>query len=334
LYQYSFQKLRIWQDSIWIFKQIYRLTSTWPSEEKFGLTSQIRRAIVSVSSNIAEGVSRKSYKDQARMIQIAYSSLMEVVSQLELAKALGYFKEEHELYTRINKLSNMINSYYNNRMSKVEEDETEYESPNPQINKSTNTELIDFEDIQFHFTAFIDQPSQIGAGTKIWHFTHIMQNSVIGKNCNIGQNVVVSPKVVLGNNVKVQNNVSIYTGVICEDHVFLGPSMVFTNVVNPRSEVNRKSEYKKTLVKQGATIGANATIVCGVTIGKYAFVGAGAVITKDVSDYSLMVGNPAQQIGWMSEFGHRLIFDDAGIAICPESRDNYKLENDQVKILE
>lgn len=184
-----------------------------------------------------------------------------------------------------------------------------------------------------HETAVIDKGCSIGEGTKIWHFSHIMSNCIIGQNCNIGQNVVVSPDVVLGKNVKVQNNVSIYTGVICEDDVFLGPSMVFTNVINPRSAVNRKSEYAKTIVKKGATIGANATIVCGNDIGEYAFIGAGAVITKYVKPYALVVGNPAKQIGWMSEYGHRLIFNDDGIALCPESRQKYLLKNEFVSKL-
>jgi UDP-2-acetamido-3-amino-2,3-dideoxy-glucuronate N-acetyltransferase len=175
-----------------------------------------------------------------------------------------------------------------------------------------------------HPTAVIDEGCEIGAGTKIWHFSHIMPNCKIGENCNLGQNVVVSPEVVLGNNVKVQNNVSIYTGVTCEDDVFLGPSMVFTNVTNPRSAVNRKNQYAETLVKKGATIGANATIVCGHNIGKFAFIGAGAVVTKDVSDYALIVGNPARQIGWMSEYGNKLVFDENGIAVCEESGERYR----------
>ena len=166
---------------------------------------------------------------------------------------------------------------------------------------------------------------EIGKGTKIWHFSHVMPKCKIGEHCNIGQNVVVSPDVVLGKNVKVQNNVSIYTGVICEDDVFLGPSMVFTNVINPRSAVNRKNQYLKTLVKKGATIGANATIVCGIEIGKYAFIGAGAVVTKSVADYALVMGNPARQTGWMSEYGHKLLFNKEGTAFCPESKDVYKL---------
>jgi len=181
-----------------------------------------------------------------------------------------------------------------------------------------------------HETAIIDDNCQIGPGTKIWHFSHIMSNCTIGENCNIGQNVVVSPQVVLGKNVKIQNNVSIYTGVICEDDVFLGPSMVFTNVTNPRSAVNRKSEYAKTLVKKGASIGANATIVCGHDIGQFAFIGAGAVVTKTVPDYALVVGNPAKQVGWMSEFGHRLKFEDAK-AVCPESGEVYVLEEGRVR---
>ena len=182
-----------------------------------------------------------------------------------------------------------------------------------------------------HETAVIDEGCQIGEGTKIWHFCHIMPHCIIGSNCNIGQNVVVSPEVVLGNNVKVQNNVSIYTGVICEDEVFLGPSMVFTNVINPRSAINRKSEYLQTRVGRGASIGANATIVCGHPIGRYAFIGAGAVVTRPVPDYALVVGNPARHIGWMSEYGHRLHFNEQGRAQCPESKEEYVLENGRVR---
>jgi UDP-2-acetamido-3-amino-2,3-dideoxy-glucuronate N-acetyltransferase len=181
-----------------------------------------------------------------------------------------------------------------------------------------------------HQTAVIDEGCQIGEGTKIWHFSHVMPNSVIGKNCNIGQNVVISPDVVLGDNCKIQNNVSVYTGVICEDDVFMGPSMVFTNVMNPRSAVNRKAEYMKTYVKKGATFGANCTIVCGITIGEYAFIGAGAVVIKDVKNYALVVGNPSKQIGWMSEYGQRLHFDESGLAECPESKEKYKLVDENV----
>ena len=182
-----------------------------------------------------------------------------------------------------------------------------------------------------HDTAVIDDGCSIGEGTKIWHFSHVMPDCIIGEKCNIGQNVVISPSVVLGKNVKVQNNVSIYSGVICEDDVFLGPSMVFTNVLNPRSAVNRRGTYSKTVVKKGASIGANATIVCGHDIGTFAFIGAGAVVTKTVPAYALVVGNPARQIGWMSEYGHRLEFNSDGIAICPESNEKYKLLNHTVK---
>ena len=181
-----------------------------------------------------------------------------------------------------------------------------------------------------HETAVIDEGCDIGEGTKIWHFSHIMPNCKIGLRCNIGQNVVVSPDVTLGNNVKVQNNVSIYTGVICEDDVFLGPSMVFTNVTNPRSAVNRRGHYEKTLVEKGASIGANATIVCGNKIGRYAFIGAGAVVTKEVKPFALVIGNPSRQAGWMSEYGHKLAFDGEGIATCPESGEKYRLEKNQV----
>jgi UDP-2-acetamido-3-amino-2,3-dideoxy-glucuronate N-acetyltransferase len=184
-----------------------------------------------------------------------------------------------------------------------------------------------------HPTAIIDEGCKIGAGTKIWHFSHVMPNCILGEDCNIGQNVVISPEVVLGRNVKVQNNVSLYTGVICEDDVFLGPSMVFTNVTNPRSAVVRRGQYERTLVKRGASIGANATIVCGHDIGEFAFIGAGAVVTKEVPAYSLVVGNPAKQVGWMSEYGHRLEFDEEGFATCPEGGHKYQLINNQVKKL-
>ncbi len=185
-----------------------------------------------------------------------------------------------------------------------------------------------------HESAVIDESCIIGKGTKIWHFSHIMSGCKIGENCNIGQNVVISPSVVLGKNCKVQNNVSVYTGVICGDDVFLGPSCVFTNVINPRSAVARKSEYRQTLIGKGASIGANATIVCGHDIGEYALIGAGCVVTKDIPAYALVVGNPARQIGWVSEYGHRLAFDEKGIGICPETKQVYELKNGIVKRIE
>ena len=181
-----------------------------------------------------------------------------------------------------------------------------------------------------HETSIIDDGCYIGSGTKIWHFSHLMPNCTLGENCNIGQNVVISPEVVLGNNVKVQNNVSIYTGVTCEDDVFLGPSMVFTNVINPRSAVNRRGQYSVTTVRKGVSIGANATIVCGNDIGQFAFIGAGTVVTKEVPAYALIVGNPGRQIGWMSEYGQRLNFDSNGVAICEESKEEYQLLNGEV----
>ncbi|AYB31094.1 acyltransferase [Chryseolinea soli] len=193
--------------------------------------------------------------------------------------------------------------------------------------------MTDAKEFYVHPTAVLDEGCEIGKGTKIWHFSHIMPHCKIGENCNIGQNVVISPEVVLGKNVKVQNNVSIYTGVTCEDDVFLGPSMVFTNVTNPRSAVNRKNQYAKTRVKRGATIGANATIVCGHDIGEFAFIGAGAVVTKTVPAYALVVGNPARQNGWMSEYGHKLNFKE-GIATCPESKQRYRLQDGVVSKIE
>ena len=185
-----------------------------------------------------------------------------------------------------------------------------------------------------HESAVVDEPCKIGENTKVWHFSHIMKDCKIGKNCNIGQNVVISPKVEIGNYVKIQNNVSVYTGVICEDDVFLGPSMVFTNVINPRSAIIRRDEYLKTIVKKGASIGANATIVCGNNLGSYCFIGAGAVVTKEVKNYALVVGNPAKQVGWMSEFGHKLQFDSKGYAYCPESNQKYFLNNNEVNKIE
>lgn len=211
-----------------------------------------------------------------------------------------------------------------NTANKIAANQPTKSSHHPTATNQTNM------DYSAHPSAVIDEGCTIGKGTKIWHFSHIMPNCTLGENCNIGQNVVISPDVVLGNNVKVQNNVSIYTGVICEDDVFLGPSMVFTNVMNPRSAINRKNQYAKTVVKKGASIGANATIVCGHDIGAFAFIGAGAVVTKNVPDFALVVGNPAKQIGWMSEYGHRLKFNDEGLATCPESGQVYQLRNNLV----
>ncbi len=185
-----------------------------------------------------------------------------------------------------------------------------------------------------HESAYVDQGSVIGKDTKIWHFSHIMSNCTIGQGCNIGQNVVISPNVVLGKNVKIQNNVSVYTGVICEDDVFLGPSMVFTNVINPRSHVNRKSEYMPTILRKGSSVGANATIVCGNEIGEYAMIGAGTVVTKAVPAYALVVGNPGRQIGWVSRYGHRLKFDEKGVAVCPETNERYALADGKVTLLD
>lgn len=189
------------------------------------------------------------------------------------------------------------------------------------------------DSVFIHESSYVDEGCRIGAGTKIWHFSHIMAGCTIGERCNIGQNVVISPDVVLGNNCKIQNNVSVYTGVRCEDDVFLGPSMVFTNVINPRSAVSRKSEYRETIIRQGASVGANATIVCGHTLGAYCLIGAGAVVTKDVPDYALMVGNPARRIGWVSRNGEKLHFDEKGLAICPATGEHYQLENNRVKLI-
>ncbi len=338
---FYFERTEVWNLSRELVNKVYTASKRFPPDDKYGLTSQIRRASVSVSSNIAEGFSRRSYKEQARFTEISYGSLMEVLSQLILAFDQNFINSDQlqDIRHLIDKMSNKLNALKNTQRNRVEEEHKEYgvsrflDSSIPRVDEfavSLNPELISTESYFYHFTTIIDDDCKIGVGTKIWHFTHIMSGCTLGENCNLGQNVVVSPEVVLGNNVKVQNNVSIYSGVICEDDVFLGPSMVFTNVINPRSGVNRRGQYSKTVVRKGASIGANATIVCGNDIGKYAFIGAGAVVTKEVSAYALVVGNPAKQIGWMSEYGHRLHFNEAGKASCPESGGKYILKNDTV----
>ena len=356
-YQFPFEKLIVWQLAIELADSIYLLTDKYPSDERFGLVSQLNRAAVSVSSNLAEGTSRRSFKEQARFTTIAFGSLMEVMSQCVLSERRQYITASQlkEIRSQILELAMKINNLRKYQLSQSEkyvtskpnldelkEDLPFYgneflEQPNErqrQMNAESKMNAQRATEPYYHHpTAIIDPNTQIGKGTKIWHFSHIMSNSQIGEACNIGQNVVISPDVVLGNNVKVQNNVSIYTGVICEDDVFLGPSMVFTNVINPRSAVSRKSEYLETIVKKGATIGANATIVCGHNIGRYAFIGAGAVVTKEIPDYALVVGNPAKQIGWMSEHGERLIFDESGKAVCGGSGEEYELKGDLVRKL-
>ena len=372
-YQFPFEKLKVWQLAIELADTIYELTDKYPSGERFGLVSQLNRAVVSVSSNLAEGTTRRSFKEQARFTTIAFGSLMEVMSQCVLSERRQYITASQlkEIRSQILDLAKKINNLRKYQLSQNEkyvtsqpnldelkEDLPFYgnefleqpEEPNERPKDSINAQRANERHRQMnaegkmnaqratehyysHPTAIIDPNTQIGKDTKIWHFSHIMSHSQIGEACNIGQNVVISPEVVLGNNVKVQNNVSIYTGVICEDDVFLGPSMVFTNVINPRSAVSRKSEYLETIVKKGATIGANATIVCGHNIGRYAFIGAGAVVTKEIPDYALVVGNPAKQIGWMSEHGERLIFDESGKAVCGGSGEEYELKGDVVRKL-
>lgn len=334
-YTFYHEKLEVWQMSGDLAREIYQVTTEFPKEEKFGLVSQLRRAAVSISSNLAEGSSRASKKDQAHFTSLAYTSLMEVSSQIVLSEKLGFisFEEEGKLKSLVETIAIKLNNLRRTQLRQVKEDTVIYEtttSPYTPEEQSSSDIPSSPKPYFAHETAVIDAGATIGNGTKIWHFSHIMHSATIGKNCNIGQNVFIANEVILGNNVKVQNNVSIYSGVICEDDVFLGPSMVFTNVNNPRSAVNRKGQYDKTRVKKGATIGANATIVCGNEIGAYAFIGAGAVVTKPIPSYALVIGNPAQQIGWMSTFGHRLDFDKEGIANCPESNEKYKLVDCQV----
>jgi len=325
------KSLDVWKESMELVKLIYDLSQKLPKEEIYGITSQIRRAAISIPSNIAEGAARKSDKEFIYFLNISRGSLAELETQLIIISDIYNINDPKitEKIDIVGKLINGLINYLKNKRndSMVKEDIEDYNT------KNTNSQSPITNHYFAHESAIIDKGCKIGEGTKIWHFSHIMTNCKIGKDCNIGQNVVVSPDVILGNKVKVQNNVSIYTGVICEDEVFLGPSMVFTNVTNPRSGVNRRGQYEKTLVKKGASIGANATIVCGNDIGEYAFIGAGAVVTKEVKSYALIVGNPAKQIGWMSEYGHRLEFDDNNMAICPESNKEYILENNQVKKL-
>lgn len=343
-YKYSFERLEAWQISRKLVTDIFQVTQTFPDSEKYGLTNQIRRSAVSISSNIVESTSRNSPKDQNRFFEIAYGSAVECLSQLIIANDLNFIEKNQlkELRSQLENITRKLSQLRKSNQTKnhLQDDELEYTptlNPQPTTKPSQpltlNPQLIHENDYQYHFTAIIDENTKIGKGTKIWHFSHIMSNCVIGENCNLGQNVVISPGVVLGNNVKVQNNVSIYTGVTCEDDVFLGPSCVFTNVTNPRSAVNRRGQYAKTNVGKGASIGANATIVCGHDIGAYAFIGAGAVVTKDVPAYALLVGNPARQIGWMSEYGHRLEFDENGEAVCPESGQRYMLKEGAVSKL-
>jgi UDP-2-acetamido-3-amino-2,3-dideoxy-glucuronate N-acetyltransferase len=322
-YKFSFEKLRVWEDAMRLVQELYKQTGSFPKEERYGLTDQLRRAAVSIPSNLAEGNARNSLKEQVRFTEIAFGSLMEVQCQIQIAERLKYWSEEttNQLTEAVAAIARQLNALRDSQSDRLAEPEVEYLSPHSPIPPSS---------CFVHETAMVDDGAQIGENTKIWHFCHIMPKAVIGADCSLGQNVFVANGVTLGNNVKIQNNVSIYEGVVCKDDVFLGPSMVFTNVYNPRSAVNRKGEYMKTIVGKGVTIGANATIVCGYNIGAYAFIGAAAVVTKEVPPYALMVGNPARQIGWMSEYGERLRFDETGEAVCSGSGERYQLTNQQV----
>jgi len=337
-YRFAFEELEVWNRSMELAEKVYLVSTAFPADERFGMMSQVRRASVSVGSNLAEGSARATYRDQANFSNRAYSSLVEVLSQLKLANRLGWIDSEQlaECRKLIEEIANKINALRNSQLRRVQEPEVPYgdDRPSPvvaspggvggqQINESTNQRL----NYYIHPTAVIDPDVSIGAGSKIWHFCHLMPGAKLGESCSLGQNVFVGKHVELGHNVKVQNNVSIYEGVTCEDDVFLGPSMVFTNVHNPRAAVNRREEYRSTRVRRGATIGANATVLCGLTLGRYAFIGAGAVVTKDVPDYALVAGNPARQMGWMSRYGRRLDPDDNGMAVCPESGEHYRLQN-------
>jgi len=345
-YTFYFEKLEVWNLAVDLAEEIYLLSQNFPEVEKFGLTSQMRRAAISVSSNLAEGSAKDSPREQARYTQIAYASMMELFSQLILAKRIGYITEKSflDLSPSIEKLANKINNYRNSQLRHIKEPEVPYyttvqskafpessDSPVQHMDDSPFNQLIEKNGYRYHPTATIDPGAQIGKNTRIWHYSHIMGGAKIGTGCNFGQNVFVANGVKIGCEVKVQNNVSIYEGVCCEDEVFIGPSVVFTNVINPRSGVVRKAEYQTTMIGKGASIGANATIICGLNIGAYAFIGAGAIVTKDVPPYALIRGNPAQQTGWMSEYGGKLEFKGSNEDVCIESGDVYQLINQNVR---
>lgn len=340
----DFRDLEVWQEGNYLSKEIYKIISSTDLKTDYALRNQIDASCGSIPDNIAEGFEREGNKEFIQFLSIAKGSCGELRSQLQRLRDREYIStEEFELLNEKSlQLSKRLSSFIH-YLKQSGFKGNKFKEPNSTYSKTTlkprttniesepETEPMKTEKSYYaHELAVVDEGCKIGSGTKIWHFTHIMPNCTIGENCNIGQNCVISPDVVLGNNVKIQNNVSVYTGVVCEDDVFLGPSMVFTNVINPRSGVNRRGQYTKTIVKKGASIGANATIVCGHDIGRFAFIGAGAVVTKEVPDYALVVGNPAKQIGWMSEYGHRLKFDENGIATCLESNEKYKLENNKV----
>lgn len=345
-YNFYFEKLEVWQLSVDLSADVYLKTQVFPEEEKFGLTNQMRRAVVSVSSNLAEGSAKDSPREQARYTQIAYASLMELLSQLIVSKRIGYIGEESfiELRNSIEKLANKINNYRKSQLSRIKEPEIpyqtgheefvfteEFDSTIPQLHDSPVSQLLQTAAYFHHPTAAIDPGARIGPNTRIWHYSHVMSGAEIGADCTLGQNVFVAGGVTIGRGVKVQNNVSLYEGVACEDEVFIGPSAVFTNVFNPRSAVVRKSEYRPTKVGRGASIGANATIICGLTIGAYAFVAAGATVTRDVPPYALVRGVPARQTGWMSEYGCKLTFDGAEDAVCEESGEVYELVDKRIR---
>lgn len=314
-YNDHFEKLDVWQKAMEFNKRIYAITLDLPEESSYGLKAFLRNASIAIASNIAEGAGSYPDNDHNDYYQKAYSATFEVATLLHLSDEIKIIPRHtcQELRTELEQITRLL------RDRVIES------------NPDRRNTLTGHTGYFVHPTAIVDHGAVIGKDTRIWHYTHIMERTIIGEKCSIGQNVMIANDVVLGNNVKVQNNVSIYTGVICDDDVFLGPSMVFTNVINPRSAVNRKEEFLKTRVNKGATIGANATIVCGYDIGSYAFIGAGAVVTKAVPDYALLVGNPARQIGWMSAHGHRLDFENGNKTTCPGSGETYLLENGTVK---
>lgn len=304
---FPFENQELWALAQSLAKSVHSCVRMAPPEARPAITDTLLPATDSLISNIALAFSPLHAPDSKIVVKNAYTSAIELLAKTTLFREFDWME---------------VTAY--------EEIRQKIKAITDQLTSGVNKQQGYF----VHHTAFVAENAFIDSGTRIWHFCHVMGNTVIGKDCSLGQNVFVASKVTIGNNVKIQNNVSVYEGVECEDNVFLGPSMVFTNVYNPRSGVNRKNEYMKTVVKKGATIGANATIVCGNDIGRYAFIGAGAVVTKYVPDYALMVGSPARQIGWMSEFGERLHFDETGHAVCPGNGDNYQLVDGKVHKIE
>ena len=338
---HKFEKLEVWQLAVEYVDLCYVIAEQLPRQEDFNLASQLRRAAVSIALNIAEGSTGQTDPEQARFIGMAIRSLVETVACQHLIRHRGYACSPvllDNVYQASEKLNAKLYALRRSMGGQVKEERVEYMiddvgpenkpttvSQGPSATNHRQSSIVDGQPYFVHPSAYVDEPCEIGAGTRIWHFCHVTKGAVIGERCNLGQNVFVGATARIGSNVKIQNNVSVYDAVDLEDDVFCGPSCVFTNVINPRSQIVRHSQYLRTVVRRGATIGANATIVCGATVGRYAFIAAGAVVRGDVPDYALMIGVPARRRGWMSRHGYRLANPDAdGVMLCPESGWRYR----------